>query len=208
MHTENSYKAGASTGVKKRILLPISALLLFAIFTSCSANSGDVASITEHMRKVSSATYVANITANFPSREVEFTLNYNYSKNGDDRISVLAPSDVAGVSLSVSQSTSTLEFDGAQLELGKLNDNGLSPFSAISSLITTWVSGSYSEVDNTKIFGKDATLIISRVADGTNDIEYRTWFSKEEALPLYAEVFSDGRRVIQCEFERAEHILQ
>ena len=56
--------------------------------------------------------------------------------------------------------------------------------------------------------GEGAYLAISRITDDTENTEYRTWFSKDNLQPLYAEIFSNGERIIQCEFERTEHSLQ
>ncbi len=190
----------------KRKALILSIFLIFAvIFSSCAASTEDTSQIAEKMRGVSSAKYLANITANFPSREVKFSLDYSYSKDGDDRITVISPEDVAGIALTVSQGTSYLEFDGARLETGALNESGFSPFSALPALITAWTNGNFAEASGTRIYDTDATLLISRISDGDIPIEYRTWFSKDETIPLYAEIFSDGERIIQCEFERVEH---
>lgn len=186
--------------------LILSAVLVFAaILSSCASGTEDASQITEKMREVSSAKYITNVTANFPSREVKFSLDYSYLKDGDDRITVTAPEDVAGIALTVSQDTSYLEFDGARLETGALNENGFSPFSALPALITAWANGNFAEASDTRIYDTDATLLVSRISDGDIPIEYRTWFSKDEAIPLYAEIFSDGERIIQCEFERVEH---
>lgn len=190
----------------KRKALILSILSIFTvIFSSCAADTEDTSHITEKMCQITSAKYLTHVTANFPSREVKFTLDYSYTKDGDDRITVISPEDVAGIALTVSQDTSYLEFDGARLETGALNENGFSPFSAIPALVTAWTNGNFAEASGTRIYDKEAILLVSRISDGDIPIEYRTWFSKDEAIPLYAEIFSDGERIIQCEFERVEH---
>lgn len=160
------------------------------------------------MRAAAGASYLVHITASFPEREVKFTLDYDYLRDGDDRAAVVAPEEIAGIALSISDGGSRLEFDGANLEMGRLDAGGLTPVSAVPSLITVWTGGNISEAQSTKIFDRDAYLIISRTSADEGTREYRTWFSKDDTLPLYAEIFSDGERVIQCEFERAEHNLQ
>lgn len=179
-------------------------VLILLMLSSCSADADTMTDISEHIRKTPSANYIAHITASFPGREVKFSLNYIYSKDGEDRASVISPEELAGISMTYSESGSRIEFDGARLEMGSLDKNGLSPFSALPNLITAWENGNFSECTSTRIYNRDAYMLISRMSDGSTDAEYRSWFSKDNLAPLYAEIFSDGERIIQCEFERAE----
>jgi len=175
------------------------------LFTSCNGNISDSDSILESFQGANSANYLVNVTANFPEREVIFSLDYHYNRDGNDRVLVTAPSEIEGIAFNVKGDAAELEFDGATLEMGRLNANGLSPLSALPSLITSWSDGNFSETENTRIFNRDATLVISRDMADEIALEFRTWFSKDEQTPLYAELFSDGERVVQCEFERVEY---
>ena len=174
------------------------------MFSSCSAGSASSEELSQSLSSMTHAEYTAKITASFPSREASFVINYSHSPEGD-RASVISPGEVAGVSYSVTDGGAHLEFDGAILEIGKLSEDGLSPFSCIGSLINAWKSGNFDEVVSSSMFGQDAFLAISRKTENETETEYRTWFSKEDFLPLYAEIFSDGNRIIQCEFERSIH---
>ena len=171
---------------------------------SCSAGSAMSDELSESLSSVTHAEYTAKITANFPSRESSFVINYSHSPEGD-RASVISPGEVAGVSYTVTDGGATLAFDDAILEIGKLSESGLSPFSCTGALIDVWKTGNFDEVSSSSMFGKDALLAISRKTENKTETEYRTWFSKEDFLPLYAEIFSDGNRIIQCEFERGIH---
>ena len=153
------------------------------------------------------AEYTAHITASFPSRVAEYTINYSHSPE-NDRASVIAPKEVAGVSCTISGDDGFLEFDGAILEVGKLSESGISPFSSTYALRKSWTDGNFDEIINDTMHGKRAYFVISREDNGLSETEYRTWFSKDDFLPLYAEIFSDGKRIITCEFERAEHKTQ
>lgn len=203
MHPQIRYEAGA--GLKHRLFLPKILLILTILLSSCAADSSDTAKIAERQQNISRANYLAHITANFPERAVKFSLDYTYNRDGDDRAVVTAPEEISGIALSITGAAVELEFDGARLEMGKLNQNGLSPFSAIPSLLSVWTDGNFSETQSTRIFERDAVLVISRDSSDGVMLEYRTWFSKDEQIPLYAEIFSDGERVIQCEFERVEY---
>ncbi len=188
--------------VRRLILIPF--LFIFIIFSSCKADEDIKEELISSLSSITSAEYTAKITASFPTREAVFTINYSHTPDGD-RASVLSPAEVAGVSYSVSDGGGCLEFDGAILEIGKLSDGGISPFSCIGSLLTTWKSGSFDEISRSAMYGKNAFFTISRRTQDLTELEYRTWFSEDEFLPLYAEIFSDGDRIIQCEFERGIH---
>ena len=190
---------GAKTRLKIKVFL---CFLLVLLLSSCGET--DAQELKGALSSVISAEYTAHITASFPSREAEYTISYTHSPE-KDRASVIAPKEVSGVSYTVSGDDGFLEFDGAMLEVGKLSDSGISPFSSIYSLQKSWKEGAFEEVTADTMHGKKAYFVISREATGISETEYRTWFSKDDFLPLYAEIFSDGKRIIMCEFERAEH---
>ena len=190
--------------INLKIKLPLCFLLICIIFSSCSNINDEKAELIQSLSSVTSAEYTAHITASFPDKEAEFTVLYTHSPE-NDRASIIAPSEVTGVSYTISGDTGFIEFDGAILEIGRLDETGVSPFSAIYSLLSTWKRGAFSEVTRTVMHGDAAYLVISHDKKDASELEYRTWFSKDNILPLYAEIFSDGERIITCEFERAEH---
>lgn len=193
-------------GVKIRLRIRrfLSVLLISFFLSSCSAGKGDVKELSESLSSITNASYTAKITAIFPSREAVFTISHTHTPDGD-RASVISPAEVAGTTYTVSGEEGFLEFDGAILEIGKLDETGISPFSSIYSLLNIWKNGAFSEITNSVMYEKSAYLAIAREENDGTELEYRTWFSKDNHLPLYAEIFSDGNRIITCEFERAEH---
>ncbi len=207
MYPQIGYEEGQARRLKKLfVLLPI--FLTFTIISSCSSGGSSADAVTEAMRNTVSASYRTNITAHFPAREVIFILDYTYNREGNDRACVVSPDEIAGMCFTVTGELSTINFDGANLEMGRLNEDNLSPLSTVPVLMKHWTGGNISEQSTTKIFDRDAYLIISKSNGEASAVEVRSWFSKDDLLPLYAEIFSDGERVIQCKFERAEHKLQ
>jgi hypothetical protein len=183
--------------VKK--LLPF--FLIFAfILSSCAESADGRKQLLESLMNLSSADYTANITAVFPEREANFTIDYTYNDE-KETASVVKPAEVSGITFSIEKENGTLSFDGLKLEVGRLDDFGTSPFTCLSRLVKSWKLVEFSEITKAEIFGQRALLAVAKA----DNIEYRTWFSKDSFLPLYAEVFSSGTRVIKCNFERAEH---
>ena len=192
----------------KKLFVSLPILLTFTLLSACSSGGDGASAITEAMRNTLSASYRADITAHFPAREVSFILDYTYNRDGDDRAFVVAPDEIAGMCFTVTGERSTINFDGANLEMGRLNEDNLSPLATVPILTKHWTGGNITQQSDTKIFNRDAYLIITQSTGESSKIEVRSWFSKDDLLPLYAEIFSDGERVIQCRFERAEHKRQ
>ncbi len=198
---------GATDIMAKRIFSLLIAAVCTLLLSACSADNGYAKEICEHFRNIEREEYIVEITAIFPEHETEFTLNYIYNKDKNDRATLLAPSEIEGIAFEISENTSKVLFDGAILELGGLGSAEISPFSSVWRLISSWCSGNYSEADATKLAGRDSIMLISNISKPETELELRTWFSKDTFTPLYAEIFSDGERIIKCEFERAESSL-
>ena len=183
--------------LKRRAI--IFSLIPLILFSSCSEATVSPLSLSEELEKVTSANYTVEITASFPKTEEKFTLGYTYERNGESRGTVILPDIVSGVSFTVRDDLTALEFDGMRLETGRFSESGISPFTALRHLMNSWRS--FESTEKTRIFGSDAYLAISR----SGDLEARTWFSRDSILPLYAELYLDGERIIQCNFKGAEH---
>ncbi len=183
--------------MKRILLLPF---VFFFLFCSCSSDR-ETSEIPELYRSLADARYTVGITANFHSREYVSAIDFTYGDDGIFKASVIKPDEIEGITFTVKDGGGTLSFDGAYLETGELDASGLSPFSSLPALMTSWKEGNFREVQTAKMFGKNSILAISE----RDSYEYRTWFTKDEYLPLYAEIYSDGERIIQCKFERTEH---
>ncbi len=198
---------GESDIMSKRIFsLAIASAFVFFL-SACSSDNGYGEEICKHFRGIEREEYIVEITAIFPEHEAEFTVNYIYDKTKNDRATILSPDEIEGLAFEISENASKISFDGASLELGSFSHTETSPFSAVPQLISSWCSGNYSEVDVTKLGGRDSVMLVSNTNDLETKLELRTWFSKDSFTPLYAEIFSDGERIIKCEFERAESSL-
>lgn len=189
--------------MKKRILI----VVLFAVilmFSSCSEGFDGASECARRFSSVSAMDARVRIIADFPSREATYIVDYTYKKDGDDALTIRAPENVAGVGAVISKGSASLTFDGASLETGELSKNGISPLSAIPSLISVWNGGNIAEAHYMNLGENETAFVITRISSPDGETEYRTWFLKDNCAPVRAEIFSDGRRIIQCEFERAD----
>lgn len=168
----------------------------------CSCSSGKVnidrKGIHDLYNKAESMGIQAKISAEFPDRVSDYRVTYEYKKNADGVIKIMEPASVNDVTIHIRPDGSKLSFDGACLETGVVNPAGVTPISVLPTLISCWAKGDVSEVETTKRNGSPTLLMVYR----SGDMEYRTWFLRENYHPIYAEVMVSGRCVLRVDYEK------
>jgi len=142
--------------------------------------------------------FSAYITADYGDRVYDFKLDYS-SENS--KITVVEPEIIAGVAVSISDSGTVLNYDGAELNTGALTDDGLTPIASIPTIVTEWHSGYISDSYFETLDQVKAIVIQTTVSDS---VIHSTWFDRETGQPIKSEIASDGYVVIQCEYEGSQ----
>ena len=163
--------------------------------------SVDKIGITEYYKSLEGVQMQVGISADFPERVSKYRVKYTYSKSDTSAIEILEPESVSGIRISIAGGESEIVFDGARLETGAISQSGTTPLSALPCLMKKWAEGEVSQVQAVSHDGADALLMIY----SDEDLEYRTWFEVSTYDPIYAEIISDGRCVMRCEFETVSH---
>ncbi len=144
-----------------------------------------------------------NLTADYGERIYEYKLSMDYVRNGETRLTILEPENVAGISARVTTEGTTLEYDGMTLETGPMDAEGLSPISAIPVLLDTIIQGYIAETSLEPWGDAELLRVVCRDPDvpvGTGR-EIILWFNPQGATLLQGEILSDGHRVILCSVE-------
>lgn len=186
--------------MKKRLLfLPMMLLLL----TSCGggqegetgAEAQAVAIRGEYMA-MTSYSLQAQVNADYGQRVYDFTLSVTW--DGEETTVVIRePEMLAGVTARITGDEGTLEYEDLSLETGFLDEDGLSPVSALPALMEAARS---QYIDRCTL--TDGTLEV-HCADpeqkpGTGR-EVTLWFDAQTHALTGGEISQDGRRVIACE---------
>lgn len=139
----------------------------------------------------------AEVTADYGDRVYEFTLNYD---TGTGLIEVKEPETLAGLTVTVSKEdgSTVLSYDGAELNTGTFDDDGLSPVSSLPILVTQWREGYILECYYETLDGIDTVAIKTNISD---DVMSISWFDRANGNPIKSEIVTDEQVVIQCIFD-------
>ena len=141
----------------------------------------------------------AAITADYGQRVYQYEMSV--AVNGEETVLTLsAPDAVAGLSARMAGEENLLEFDGVSVETGPLDENGLTPVSAVPALLEAAKSGYITacalEEDGT-LLRVDCGDPVSSPGMGTETV---LWFDAATHALVKGEISVDGFRVILCEF--------
>ena len=146
-----------------------------------------------------SCTTRAAVTADYGQRVYQYELAAAVS--GEETVLTLsAPETVAGLTARLSGEENLLEFDGVSVETGPLDDDGLTPVSALPALLEAAKSGYITAC----ALEEDGTVLRVDCGDPSGSpgagTETALWFDASTYALMRGEVSVDGFRVILCEF--------
>ena len=147
-------------------------------------------------------TATVSVTADYGQRVYDFVLDVSWEKDGETVLTVVEPELIAGITARLKEDGAYLEYDGASLETGELDGQGLSPVSALPALLNAVQTGFIAEVGREDL-DETATLRICcrdpEQAPGAG-VETAVWFDLDTHGLVQGEISVDGARVILCRF--------
>ncbi|MDR3207888.1 MAG: hypothetical protein LBT60_06095 [Oscillospiraceae bacterium] len=188
----------------KRRLLGLLLMLPFCLlWASCHRQetvtaTNDVAALYAALE---SATTQATLSADFGDRVIEFTLRYDFVRDGVSTVEILAPEEVRGIKATIEAGRTELIYDGLILETGSLPGTGLTPADALPAMFRAWGSGYAASTGRETLDGEACLHVVYKSTVGGVEIEQNAWFAADTFKPLKAETMAGGRRVIACVFD-------
>ena len=124
--------------MKKLLVL----VLLCCLILSGCANAAQqrFLNYSQELAARDALSFTADLTAFYPDRSAEFSLRFE-QKDGVQRVTVLSPGSISGVSARVEQGSTALEYDGLILDTGDLDEYGLTPMSALPMMVDALCRG-------------------------------------------------------------------
>lgn len=182
-------------------------LMISLLLSSCGSAEGETADdlalkLRGEYLAAESCTGTACVSADYGQRVYQYELEFQ-SDEEQTILTLTAPETVAGLTARLSwEEGSVLEYDGAVIETGPLNENGLTPVSAIPSIQRTIQKGYLDSCVLEETEGGSALRLTSRdpeqeLGSGTETV---LWFDPNTFQLQRGEIWQDGFCVIQCEF--------
>lgn len=175
----------------KRALLSL--LILACLLLSACAERGAqnrFAAFSEELKGRESLAFTAELRAEYPDRSHEFTLRYEKTPE-EERVTVLAPALIEGVSATVSGESAALVYDGIILDAPPLDPWGLTPMNALPKLAAALAGGSLDSH-----WEEDGREVYKLMVD--DHLSVTVWFDAG-MTPKRAELMSDGNVSVFCE---------
>lgn len=173
---------GGETGAGKEEELALSVRTEYLAMTTCTANLA--------------------VTADYGERVYDYDLNLGWQKESGFTLAVTAPEDVAGVTITVAEGQTALEYDGARIETGAVTPGGSSPIDALPAFFDYAKEGFMASCVMEEADGAETLRVDYREPDGTagQGTEATLWFDTASHALTRGELLVDGTVVIQCVF--------
>lgn len=173
-------------------------MLFLMFFTGCGKGKDPMQQALDFRTGLMGAekcSFTAKIRADYGEKLYDFTLEAVCGQE-ETRLTVREPEEIAGISAVVTGDGAKLEFDGVELDFGKLANGYVSPLSVPWLLAQCW-KGEY-----ISMAGSDGELYRVTYLRGYEDAELTvdTWFTAD-GLPIHGEVLYDDVRCITVEIE-------
>lgn len=188
-----------TAGILAALLLPLSA---------CGGEGGRAADrraleIRGECLSMEGCTAALTVTADYGERVYGYEMALSWQREGETAVTLTAPEEVAGLTVRMRDGESVLEYDGAAVETGPLNEAGLSPLMAgpalLEALRTGYLAATGLETADT---GQVLHLVVrepeAQPGEGT---ETELWCDWESGALLRGEIAQDGRVILTCQVE-------
>lgn len=186
------------------------ALMMTLLLCSCKAEANAAQSALDIRSAMLASPLLeleATVRADYGDTVYDYTLQCHFTRNGPSTVTILEPELIAGVTASVSDGGSSLSFDGAELDTGKLPNAQLTPMGALPAIAESWCSGYISSSGYERYEGKDCLMVCCLCGYGSEEVEYRTWFLREGYAPVHGEIISGGETVVFMDFLSDEPLV-
>ena len=137
--------------------------------------------------------FQAAMTADYGQSVSEYELAASYDGR-ETTLEILAPELIKGIKASAQRGETTVSYDGVILGAGPLDEEGLTPMSAIPVMLDAMASA-YVE-----LLWWDGDYIAARLYVGESSV-LTLWLDGNTFVPVAGEIAADGRTVIACRID-------
>ncbi|MBR1457443.1 MAG: hypothetical protein IJ594_09850 [Oscillospiraceae bacterium] len=176
----------------KRLRIPI--LLLFCLLLCGCGSSGARSrcrAFSEQLAARETLHFTAQLRTEYPDRTAAFKLQYAM-EDGEQAVTVKEPESIAGIRARLLPGETRLEYDDLILDVGNLDDRGLSPMAALPTLVEAMRSG---HLDS---FWKEGGELAAEFVL-TDELRAQVRFEPESMTPTHAELLRADTVAVYCD---------
>lgn len=192
--------------MRRRLGLCVRMIMLCLVLTACGGGATGAEQLALDIRgdylAMEGCTAQLSVTADYGQRVYEFGLDFSYQRDGESVLMLTSPASVAGVTARLREGSGYLEYDGAWIETGPLDESGMSPVEAVPVLLRYATEGFIAECAMEEHEEGQVLRIVCRDPDaGAGEgRECSLWFDPDSRALLRGELSQDGFTIIQCVF--------
>ena len=185
----------------------LSCVLMMALLLSGCKGGGEgtpetaALALRDTYKDLAGWTSTVDITAEVGDKVFDFTLDASWQKEGETVLVITAPELIAGITARIVDGETVLEYDGAGLSLGLLDERGLTAVSVVP-----WVMDQIGKGYMARCVwageNKELLQITFRdpEAEANKGTEYRLTFDRETFALNRAEISVDGASALTAVF--------
>jgi len=179
----------------RRTLLFVLMISLLCISGCAGDESGERYASFREETAAAVVTATAEVRADYGETVYDFTLRCT-GGGGEYAVEVLAPESIAGIRAYLTGDNSRLEFEDIILDTGDLTADGLTPVSALPTVLSAVAEGHVE-----RLWEADGYLAAEIYLSETDTL---TLWLNGENRPAAAEIASGGTMVFSCRFTQWE----
>lgn len=136
---------------------------------------------------------------------LEYDCEFEYNKEYGQTLTIKNPDSLSGIvinSTGNSKDNINISYNNTVLDFDATAKAGTSPADFMPNLIATLINDEPNEIWNETQSGQK--LLVARYENKTDDepITSQVWLYENTLLPIYAEVYTNGERVLQVFFNK------
>lgn len=186
--------------MKHTTFAQMTALLLLLLFTACGAQ-GTTPKLHDYYSGLQAAQMDVRVRADFGDRTADYLLRYTLSTD-TETVTVLEPTELANVSVTLTENGSQLHFDDLILETGALPGTGLSPLEAVPFAVRCWRNGYVTSQGQDTAYGLPCTRAVYTATHNGKALKLLVWFNADTLQPIRSETYADDTCVLTCTYEQ------
>ena len=194
--------------MRKSVGICVLMMTLAVVLSACSRGDGGMSrgeelalEIRGEYLAMGSCTAQAKVQADYGERVYRYEMTLSWSPE-ETVLTLTSPQTVAGLTARAAGEESFLSYDGLVLETGPLDQEGLSPVSALPALMQAARSGFITGCGLEELGELETVRVSCGDPEGEpgQGREVELWFDTDTHALVRGEIRVDGRQVIACAF--------